>query len=100
NPCKGEDHRPYERPIAKPNEASSFDRIEQQTCRLSIEYGRLTLLDRVLRRPNRRSRIHRNDLSNDHPIEQAPNSGDMLLYRGHSEFTHQGGLDVACNVEW
>ncbi len=96
---KGVAHERDERAIPEPDELSGVDRIEQCPHLLGRENGGLALLDAVPRSPDRMRRVGGHHLARHQPVEQHPDSGEVLLDRGLGELTTKL-LYICSHVNW
>ena len=74
------------------------DAVEQGARFIDVEYGRLSFLDDVLGAAHGMGRVDFENLAGDEPVEEHPESGQVLLYRGRRHMTLQV-LDESGDVE-
>src|ERR1700734_649146 len=96
-PGEGVHHERNQRPIAKAYGGGGVDGIEQRSRFLGSENRRLALLHFMLWPAHRARGIDRENVPDDEPVEQHPDSGKMHFHRWSSEAALQA-FDVACDV--
>ena len=78
---KGEGHHRNQRPVAQADQRRRVDAVEKLARLFARQHRGLAGFDDVLRTAHRMSRIGRDDLAGDQPVEQHADGGEVLLDR-------------------
>jgi hypothetical protein len=81
DPSEGVDHHRDKGAVTQTHHGRRIDFLEEFAGFVLGQHRRLAFLDRVFRSPHRRRGVRRHDLPDDKPIEQHPNSREVLLDR-------------------